>query len=100
VISALRLEPVLFPAEFGSHRVRIFVDGIDAVAAAYGPGGFYGRPVAGFMPSWLLGPHGLTAPQNVREVALGGSDTTEDQLTVQIRRPGWPAGSLSGPTSR
>ncbi|MEU7876572.1 hypothetical protein [Dactylosporangium sp. NPDC049140] len=88
MVSALRLEPLLFAAEFGSHRMRIFVDGVDVVAAAYGPGGFCGKPVAGFMPSRLLGPHGLAASQNVREVALGGSDTTEDQLTVQIRQVG------------
>jgi hypothetical protein len=68
--------------------MRIFVDGIDVVPAAYGPGGFGGKPVAGSMPSRLLGPHGLTASPEVREVALGGSDTTEDQLTVRIRQIG------------
>jgi hypothetical protein len=79
---------LLFPSEFGAHRVRIFVDGIDVVAAAYGPGGFHGRPAAAFRPSYLLGPQGLNASQGVRVVALAGSDTTENQLTVQIRQVG------------
>jgi hypothetical protein len=68
--------------------MRILVDGIDVVAAAYGPGDFSGRPVAGFTPSRLLGPRGLPASPHGREVALGGSNTGEDQLTVQIRQVG------------
>ena len=88
VVSVLRLEPLLFPPHFTSHRTRIIVDGIDVVATAYGPSGFRGGPVAGFAPSWLLGLQGLAASQNPREVDLGGSDTTEDQLTVQVRQVG------------
>ncbi|MFF5081729.1 hypothetical protein ACFY36_32160 [Actinoplanes sp. NPDC000266] len=88
MVNVLRLEPLLFPAEFSSHRVRIFVDGVDVVAAAYGPGGCHGKPVAGFAPSWLLGSHGLAASPTVREVELAGSDTTEDRLTVDIRQAG------------
>jgi hypothetical protein len=85
VVSVLRLEPLLFPARFTTHRVRVLVDDIDVVAVVYGPGGFFGQPVAGFTPSFLLGSPGLTASPDGREVALGGSDTTEDRLTVQIR---------------
>jgi hypothetical protein len=87
VFNVLRLEPLLF-SDFGTHRVRVLVDGIDVVAAAYGPGGFHGMPVTGFMTSWLLGPRGLTASPDAREVALGGSNTTEDELTVRIRQVG------------
>ncbi|MEU8821370.1 hypothetical protein [Actinoplanes sp. NPDC048796] len=43
MVNVLQLEPLLFPAEFGTHRMRILVDGIDVVAAAYGPGGFRGN---------------------------------------------------------
>jgi hypothetical protein len=46
---------------------------------------------AGFMPSHLLGPRGLPASPNAREVELGGSATTEDQLVVQIRQVGTTA---------
>jgi hypothetical protein len=88
VLDVLGLEPLLFPAEFTSHRMRIFVDGVDVVAAAYPPGGFSGRPVAGFMPSWLLGPGGLAVSPEAREVALGGSDTSEDELAVRIHQIG------------
>jgi hypothetical protein len=79
MLDLLELEPLLFSAEFGTHRMRILVNGVDVVAAAYPTGGFYGRPVAGFTPSWLLGPGGLAASPEAREVALGGSDTTEER---------------------
>jgi hypothetical protein len=88
VLDILKLQPLLFPAEFTSHRMRILVNGRDVVAEAYPPNGFHGMPVAGFMPSWLLGPRGLTGSAEAREVALGGSDTTEDQLSVRIRQAG------------
>src|SRR5262245_1128221 len=68
--------------------MRILVDAVDVVKAAYGPGGFHGEPVAGFQPASLLASHGLDAAQNAREVAVGGSDTTEDQLLVRIRQVG------------
>ncbi|MEV4822950.1 hypothetical protein [Micromonospora sp. NPDC049274] len=84
----LRLEPLLFPAEFTSHRMRLLVNGLDVVAATYPPDGFHGQPVAGFAPSWLLGPDGLTTTPEAREVALGGSDTSEDHLTVRVCQAG------------
>lgn len=61
MLDDLRLEPLLFPSRFTSHRMRILVNGLDVVAAAYPPDGFHGQPVAGFMPSFLLGPNGLAA---------------------------------------
>ncbi|RZU77742.1 hypothetical protein EV384_6483 [Micromonospora kangleipakensis] len=88
MLDVLRLEPLLFPAEFTSHRMRILVNGVDVVAAAYPPGGFHGNPVAGFTPSCLLGPGGLAVAPVAREVGLGGSDTTEDELAVRIRQVG------------
>ncbi|SCL30060.1 hypothetical protein GA0070624_4002 [Micromonospora rhizosphaerae] len=100
MLDVLRLEPLLFPAEFTSHRTRILVNGLDVVAAAYPPDGFHGKPVAGFTPSWLLGPDGLAVSPDVREVGLGGSDTTEDELTVRIDRAGseviWDCWRLTG----
>jgi hypothetical protein len=39
-------------------------------------------PVAGFVPSRLLGPQRLTATPDAREIALGGSDTTKDRLSA------------------
>ncbi|TYB38301.1 hypothetical protein FXF50_11695 [Micromonospora sp. AP08] len=88
MLDVLRLEPLLFPAEFTSHRVRILVNGLDVVAAAYPPDGFHGEPVAGFGPSWLLGPDGLAVSLEAREIAVGGSDTTEDELTVRVHQAG------------
>jgi hypothetical protein len=88
VLDVLRLEPLLFPAGFTSHRLRILVEDLDVVAAAYPPDGFHGMPVAGFAPSWLLGPDGLAASPEAREVAVGGSDTTEDRLTVHLHQAG------------
>ncbi|MGY0003915.1 hypothetical protein [Micromonospora sp. I033] len=88
MLDVLRLEPLLFPAEFTSHRMRILVNGLDVVAAAYPPEGFYGKPVAGFGPSWLLGPDGLAVSPEAREIAVGGSDTTEDELSVRVHQAG------------
>ncbi|WP_446219391.1 hypothetical protein [Micromonospora sp. IBHARD004] len=102
MLDVLRLEPLLFPAEFTSHRMRILVNGLDVVSAAYPPGGFYGKPIAGFTPSWLLGvaffdtvtatvpgrPGGLAVSPEAREVPLGGSDTGEDELAVRINQVG------------
>ncbi|GAA3940002.1 hypothetical protein [Actinoplanes auranticolor] len=88
MLDDLRLEPLLFPVEFSSHRMRILINGVDVVAAAYPPTGWYGSPVAGFMPSHLLGTDGLTASPEAREIAIGGSDTTEDQLTVRVQQAG------------
>lgn len=85
-MNVLRLEPLLFPVEFSSHRVRVLVDGKDVVTAAY-PNGWYGLPLAGFAPEWLLGPTGqLAIGDEARTVALGGSDTTEDELMVHLHR--------------
>ncbi|MEU8330076.1 hypothetical protein [Micromonospora sp. NPDC048839] len=86
MVDVLRLEPLLFPAEFLSHRTQILVNGLDVVAATYPPDGFHGEPVAGSVPSWLLGPNGLAATPEARDVAVGGSDTTEDRLTVRVRQ--------------
>ncbi|MGC4814715.1 hypothetical protein ACLQ29_29650 [Micromonospora sp. DT228] len=88
MVDVLRLEPLLFPAEFLSHRLRVLVNGVDVVASTYPPDGFHGEPVAGSMPSWLLGPNGLAATPEAREVQVGGSDTSEDRLTVFVRRAG------------
>ncbi|RAO35925.1 hypothetical protein PSN13_02349 [Micromonospora saelicesensis] len=88
MVDVLRLEPLLFPAEFTSHRMRILVNGLDVVATAYPADGFYGQPVAGFAPSWLLGPDGLAAAPEAREIAVGGSDMSEDQLTVRVCQAG------------
>lgn len=87
MFDVLRLEPLLFPADFASHRMRILVNGRDVVAAAYPPDGFHGKPVAGFAPSWLLGPEGLAVSPEAREVAVGGSDF-EDELAVRIHQAG------------
>jgi hypothetical protein len=51
MLDVLRPEPLLFPARFTSHRMQVFVNGVDVVAGAYRPDGFHGRPVAGFQPS-------------------------------------------------
>ncbi|SBT37254.1 hypothetical protein [Micromonospora auratinigra] len=88
MLDVLKLEPLLFPAEFSSHRMRILVNGLDVVATAYPPDGFHGMPVAGFAPSWLLGPDGLAVSAEAREIAVGGSDTTEDALTVRVHQAG------------
>ncbi|MGC4758431.1 hypothetical protein [Micromonospora trifolii] len=88
MVDVLRLEPLLFPAEFTAHRMRILVNGLDVVAATYPADGFHGQPVAGFGPSWLLGPDGLAAVPEAQEVAVGGSDMTEDRLTVHICQAG------------
>lgn len=87
MVDVLSLEPLLFPAEFGSHCMRILVNGLDVVAAAYPPGGFHGWPVAGFAPSWLLGPDGLAVSPEAREVSLGGSDAT-DEVVVRVHQTG------------
>lgn len=79
---------MLFPVEFTSHRLRILVNGLDVVATAYPTGGFHQQPVAGFSPFWLLGSDGLTATSEARELAVGGSDTTDDQLIVRVRQVG------------
>jgi hypothetical protein len=79
---------MLFAAEFTSHRTRILVNGVDIVGVAFPAGGFAGRPVAGFTPSWLLGPQGLAvSPEEAREVGLGGSDY-ENRLAARIHRVG------------
>ncbi|SNY47080.1 hypothetical protein [Paractinoplanes atraurantiacus] len=88
MVNVLSLEPWLFYTGFGIHRMRIFVDGVDVVTTAYGPGGFFGQAVTGFTPSRLLGPDGLAASAHARDVPVGGSSTTEDQLTVQICQVG------------
>ncbi|WP_435206981.1 hypothetical protein [Micromonospora sp. bgisy143] len=88
MVDVLKLEPLLFPAEFTSHRTRILVNGLDVVAAPYPPDGFHGQPVAGFAPSWLLGPDGVAVSPEAREVGVGGSDTTEDELTVRVCQAG------------
>ncbi|GGO16889.1 hypothetical protein [Micromonospora parathelypteridis] len=88
MVDVLRLEPLLFPAEFTCHRMRVLVNGLDVVAAVYPPDGFHGKPVAGFAPSSLLGPDGLVVAPAAREIAVGGSDTSEDQLTVRVSQSG------------
>ncbi|MEU8181716.1 hypothetical protein AB0B85_11255 [Micromonospora sp. NPDC049044] len=88
MVDVLRLEPLLFPAEFTSHRMRILVNGLDVVATAYPADGFHGQPVAGFTPSSVLGPGGLAVAPEAREVAVGGSDMGEDRLTVRVRQAG------------
>jgi hypothetical protein len=86
VLDVLRLEPLLFPAEFGSHRTQISVNGVDILAVAFPTDGWGGRPVAGFTPSHLLGPRGLAvSPGEAREVVLGGSDT-ESRLVARVHR--------------
>jgi hypothetical protein len=88
VRNRLRLQPWLFPPEFTSHRVQVLVDDVDVVAVAF-PDGWFGLPVAGFTPEWLLGSEGqLQAADEPREVALGGSDSSEDSLRVRIHRAG------------
>ncbi|MGC4748530.1 hypothetical protein ACLQ28_23190 [Micromonospora sp. DT201] len=84
MVDVLRLQPLLFPAEFSSHRMRVLVNGLDVVAATYPPDGFHGQPVARFTPSWMLGPSGLAVAPEARDVAVGGSDTSEDRLTVRV----------------
>ncbi|MFE9747813.1 hypothetical protein ACFYOT_23150 [Saccharothrix saharensis] len=83
----LRVEPLLFPVEFSAHRTRVLVNDLDVVAAAYPADGYHGQPVAGAVPSSLLGPDGLVASPRPREVWLGGAGPA-DGLVVRVRLVG------------
>ncbi|MGC4829861.1 hypothetical protein [Micromonospora arida] len=94
MVDVLRLEPLLFPAEFTSHRMRILVNGLDVVATAYPANGFHGQPVAGFGPSRLLGPDGLAVAPEAREIAVDrlGHEDLKPASVHQPHRRRKPAG--------